>query len=441
MFGAAVAPTRQHSHLRYNDYGVHAWLLAQGPCRWRGKTDFEFRAVALRSLQAAWSGKNPEIVSQYVRCMKTGKRVAPLVVCETGSGTYYIHDGNHRHQAMRSVLKDPDALVRVAVVVPRPGYYFRWRWFSTYGTFVLEPERRRSLRPVAKPVARDLRLAPLLGSTLVLVAHPDDETGGCAALLQRVREPIVVYATDGAPDDEFFWGRWRTRDAYRRVRRSEARRALSVLGVRAIHFLEDHAPTPGSFGDQQLHKSVPAAVLAMLALVEHHRPDAILVPAYEGGHPDHDTCSFIGSVVGRLTSLPVWEMPLYYRSPSGELVCQRFQSRNHTEVTLRLTMADFRNRGVLISTYASQTDLGQFLTSKVEHFRPQPRYDYTQPPHEGTVNYEAWGWPVSAVDLCCRFRQCAVTMGCAGLLHDAVSHTTDVAVPVRPSLLIQPNRI
>ena len=51
-------------------------------------------------------------------------------------------------------------------------------------------------------------IAELLGRTLVLVAHPDDETAGCGALLQRMDEPIIVFATDGAPRDKYFWGKY-----------------------------------------------------------------------------------------------------------------------------------------------------------------------------------------------------------------------------------------
>ena len=41
----------------------------------------------------------------------------------------------------------------------------------------------------------------LLGKTVVIVAHPDDEAAGCGVLLQRMQDPIVVFATDGAPAD------------------------------------------------------------------------------------------------------------------------------------------------------------------------------------------------------------------------------------------------
>ena len=53
------------------------------------------------------------------------------------------------------------------------------------------------------------KLAPLLGRTLVIVAHPDDETITCGGLLQRMRDPCVVFATDGAPEDAYFWSRLR----------------------------------------------------------------------------------------------------------------------------------------------------------------------------------------------------------------------------------------
>lgn len=199
MLGTGVAPARDKSQLRYSNYGAYAWLRSGAPCRWASRTGIEFRYVELRRLQQASSGKDPGIVSSYVRKIRSGKVIAPLVVSETAAGTYYVHDGNHRHEALRTVLRSPATLIRVAVLVPKAGYCFRWRWFSQYGTYVLEPDRLGRFCAVERHVTRSARIRPLLGKTLVLVAHPDDETGGCSALLQRVREPIVVFATSGAP--------------------------------------------------------------------------------------------------------------------------------------------------------------------------------------------------------------------------------------------------
>src|SRR5215469_756365 len=77
-------------------------------------------------------------------------------------------------------------------------------------------------------------LSPLLGRTLVVVPHPDDETISCGGLLQHMREPVVVFATDGAPEDDFFWRRFGSREAYAAVREQEARVALAAVGVNEL---------------------------------------------------------------------------------------------------------------------------------------------------------------------------------------------------------------
>ena len=109
----------------------------------------------------------------------------------------------------------------------------------------------------------------LLGKTVVIVAHPDDEAAGCGVLLQRMQDPIVVFATDGAPADSFFWGRYGSRDAYAQLRRDEARRALKLAGVTG-------GVTPW---DLVVMRAVPQAVNAFLG--EHAPP--VLDPFCGGG--------------------------------------------------------------------------------------------------------------------------------------------------------------
>src|SRR5262249_37360443 len=62
-------------------------------------------------------------------------------------------------------------------------------------------------------------LQPLLGATLILVAHPDDEVIACGALMQRMEKAVVLFATDGAPRDERFWKQHGSRYAYAGLRR------------------------------------------------------------------------------------------------------------------------------------------------------------------------------------------------------------------------------
>jgi N-acetylglucosamine malate deacetylase 2 len=241
--------------------------------------------------------------------------------------------------------------------------------------------------------------------TLVLVAHQDDETA-CAGLLQRLADPVIVYATNGAPADHFFWRRQGSRNAYAAMRREEAQVALSFCGVRQIEFLNDHAPAGQEFEDQRLYRVLPEAVGALRQLVAQYRPAAIVAPAYEGGHPDHDSCSFLGFLLGWLCGIPVCEMPLYHRSESGDLVCQRFRDSDGSEQALVLTARERSVRDEMIAAYASQ-NVSEFVSVAAEQYRPQADYDYTRPPHAGTLNYQAWNWPIEPMDLCRAFAECA----------------------------------
>lgn len=243
-------------------------------------------------------------------------------------------------------------------------------------------------------------LAPLLGKTLVLIAHPDDEAVGCGALLQRMREPVVVFATDGAPHDPYFWKKYGSREAYAELRRQEARAALSLAGVRHIEFLR---AGKRYFTDQELFRCLQRARESLSALVHHYRPQALLTLAYEGGHPDHDSCSFLSSVLARSLSLPAWEMPLYFRRSNGAVLFQQFQSLNRAEVSLQPTAEEQKIKRGMLAAYASQGEMLKQFSAATEWFRPLAAYDYSQPPHAGVLNYEAWGWPIKGAEVSAAF--------------------------------------
>jgi LmbE family N-acetylglucosaminyl deacetylase len=248
-----------------------------------------------------------------------------------------------------------------------------------------------------------------LGRTLVLVAHPDDESVGCGVLLQRIREPIVVFATDGAPRDDSFWREHGSRLRYARVRQEEAYAALAPVGVSEVVFLAEHAGARELFIDQELYESVSEAVELLTDLVARYRPEAILTLAYEGGHPDHDVCSFLAAVLARRHGLPVWEFPLYHRLLSEKPVFQQFLVSGDIEgphlpnsgrcgapeTVLDPTPEELEIKRQMLAAYPSQHPFLFEFDPAIERFRPQAAYDYSQPPHAGTLNYEAWQWPVT----------------------------------------------
>lgn len=238
-------------------------------------------------------------------------------------------------------------------------------------------------------------LAPLLGRTLVLVAHPDDECITCGGLLQEMRDPLVVFATDGAPEDPYFWGKHGSRSVYAALRQYEARNALAQVGVSQVEFLADNGTPAVSFIDQQLFRAIPAAREVLRETVRRHRSEAILTLAYEGGHPDHDACSLLGALLGREADVPVWEAPLYHRNPDNSGSYQQFAQGSGDIIDLNVTGDILMRKEQMLGCYKSQFESLPHFLPQLERFREQFSYDYTQPPHEGLLNYEIWKWKMT----------------------------------------------
>jgi len=251
-------------------------------------------------------------------------------------------------------------------------------------------------------------LEQLLGRTLLLVAHPDDECVAYGTLLQRMREPHVVYATDGAPQDPYFWGRYGSRESYARLRQDEARNALACVGVSDVEFLADHSSRTGvMFEDQALFRVMPQAFEALSEIVERLRPEAIATLAYEGGHPDHDGCNLLSAELGKVFGVAVWEAPLYHREPGNEHghVVQDFVTRDGSEEFVLGQPEELERKRAMCAAYPSQGNfLGTFQLER-ELVRPLHAYDYSRPAHEGRLNYEVWQWQMSGQQVSSEFER------------------------------------
>ncbi len=246
-----------------------------------------------------------------------------------------------------------------------------------------------------------VELEPLMGRTLVLVAHPDDECITCGGLLQHMSDPVVIYATDGAPQDSYFWKKYGSREAYSRMRQEECRRALAEVGVQEIVFLANEEPR---LVDQELFRNLPIAFELLDHEARRLQPNAILTLAYEGGHPDHDSCSLLAQELGRNLGIAVWEVPLYRRN-RNELSVQEFLEPDGTEVMFSPTPSEIERKRAMCASYPSQGDFLQVFGVDREIFRPQKRYDYTRPPHDGKLNYELWQWSMTGEQVSEKFAE------------------------------------
>ena len=258
---------------------------------------------------------------------------------------------------------------------------------------------------------RSFHLAERMGRTLLLVPHYDDE---CAAggLLQKLQDVTVLFLTDGAPRDPYFWRKYESREAYSGVRKRESVEALAASGIRSVFSLDD-LPKTQAPADQELYKELPQTFAAVKALAHRLSPRAILAPAFEGGHPDHDAASFLAAQLARHLGVQHWELPYYHRTAAGQVKQQEFLQHlpSNAEVTLWLSDPEIKLKQAMWSRYQSQCAvLSEFAVEK-EIYREAPKYAWNKAPHKGVLNYEAWGWNVKGADLTVAFESASTVIG------------------------------
>ena len=216
-------------------------------------------------------------------------------------------------------------------------------------------------------------------STLVVAAHPDDEVIGLGGQLARLQPRLhVLHVTDGAPSDmqDARAQGFATRQAYADARRRELLSALALAGV------GPQQTTVFGIPDQQA--SLQLAVLArrLAELLTWLRPEYLVAPAYEGGHPDHDAVAFAvwaaRAVLRRAgVRVPIAiEFPLYHAGPDGSMVTGRFAGVGPAALVLRLTEEQQRLKRKMVERFATQQAVLSAFCLDVERFRYAPDRDY-----------------------------------------------------------------
>ncbi len=219
------------------------------------------------------------------------------------------------------------------------------------------------------------------GPVLFVFPHPDDDVfvGGTLSLL--VRAGVVVDAawmTSGGYDD------------LDRVREDELRRAMDIAGVERRHLLR--------LPDGRLVRGLDDACTSLAALIGSVKPQAVIGPAFEGGHADHDATSFAVAEACRRAGMnvPIFEYPCYAPdadAPKG-LRLSTFPTHSAGVSCVRLNEAATRCKELMVEAYASQKAVFELLgwrLSREEFFRkcPQDR-DHRRPPCAGLDSYAHW---------------------------------------------------
>jgi len=228
------------------------------------------------------------------------------------------------------------------------------------------------------------------GTVLFVLAHHDDEVFCAGHLLRALRagrRVRLLWATAGglAP---------------------AARRCLEGERVGRLLRL---APGDGRdlrLRDQQALRhlaAIAAAAEELLGSAHGAEAPLVYVPAYEGGHPDHDAVNLAVRLLRtRRPDAEAREFPLYRRSAAGLSVQSPRPAAGTSAQSFEILSLDpgalaLRRRLVRANASQALPSLLPLLAlawaqgrGRAEPSRPLPVHDYARPPHEGALLYELY---------------------------------------------------
>ncbi len=190
---------------------------------------------------------------------------------------------------------------------------------------------------------------------------------------------------------------WVTRGGLHGDRReAESRRAMDLIGVppQDLFFLR--------LPDGRVLDYMDDIVARLARLFRELKPASVFVPAYEGGHPDHDAVQLAAAAAIARNPHPhpvLHEFPLYNRAGAGLLKVGEFIPGTTAIERTPMKLADRLLKRKLVVLFASQRAILWPLTGikggpmmvhmKGEPYRRVPLdRDYTVRPHPGRLAYE-----------------------------------------------------
>jgi len=234
---------------------------------------------------------------------------------------------------------------------------------------------------------------------LIVAPHPDDETIGAGIWMDRHPgcEITLLHITDGSPRDlaNARAAGFRGRRAYAAARRRELHAALRMVGVNRSQL------RIFSYVDKETYLHLPELISRMTALIHKLRPTLVLCPAYEGGHPDHDSAALAVAAARTRVSTPFRhrEYPLYHAGPDGAMITGRFLNESNTPLEVcPLTPQEQEKKQAMLATFRTQQHILTQFPVLQERFRDAPEYDFTRPAHAGALLYEHWKLGVTGAE-------------------------------------------
>ena len=228
---------------------------------------------------------------------------------------------------------------------------------------------------------------------LVIVAHPDDESLGVGGQLQHWPAAMFIHVTDGSPRDlrDAHSAGLKTQADYAALRQRELDSALALAGF------DSEARLGLGLIDQEAATNLEYLTRRLACIFLDAKPQAVITHPYEGGHPDHDAVAFAVHSARQQVLLAtglapmILEMTSYHNEAGWMRTGEFLPAADSPITTLHLNAAQHEFKRRLLRCFPSQSQTLRQFKCHCERFRIAPKYDFTEPPHEGTLFYEQYG--------------------------------------------------
>lgn len=227
--------------------------------------------------------------------------------------------------------------------------------------------------------------------TMIIAAHYDDETISMGSRFPFLGTIYFVHTTNSSPSNlqDALKNGFDNEDDYQKQRKLEFKNALQISGI------TDHVCYQSGIPDQESTFNIRFLISFLTDKINDIKPDIIFTHPYEGGHPDHDTTSFVvnkASKNSRYTN--IFEFSSYH-SNSGALQCCKFLDLLSPATEIILSDEEKLLKADMLKEFYTQRDSIQYFELEKEVFRLAPEYNYRIPPHDGLLYYENFNWGIT----------------------------------------------
>ena len=221
---------------------------------------------------------------------------------------------------------------------------------------------------------------------LLLAPHPDDESVGLSVFIKRKKEEgckiTIFFLTNGgiSKNEMWFW----ERNKYEKLlqkRLNEMKNSLKFFKIKD-YFLQN-------IPSRNLHSNILKTFSAIQNIIGKKPIDSIFVPAYEGGHQDHDVANFIASKFKK--KINVFEYSEYHNY-GDKVHSNSFINNTGNETVLEFDQNEALYKKHALSIYNSEKKNLNYIDIKREVYRPIFRYNYDSVPHKGKLFYKRFGF-------------------------------------------------